>query len=39
VLTGVHPMIEKYRLSRVPEAYEKMHSGKVRFRVVVTMVA
>jgi D-arabinose 1-dehydrogenase-like Zn-dependent alcohol dehydrogenase len=37
VLTGVHPMIEKYPLSRVAEAYEQMHSGKVRFRVVLTM--
>src|SRR5437762_6062683 len=36
-LTGVHPMIEKYPLSRVTEAYEQMHSGKVRFRVVLTM--
>lgn len=36
-LTGVHPMIEKYPLSRVSEAYERMHSGKVRFRVVLTM--
>src|SRR5437764_5957099 len=35
-LTGVHPMIEKYALSRVQEAYEQMHSGKVRFRVVLT---
>ena len=35
-LTGVHPMIEKYPLSRVREAYEQMHSGKVRFRVVLT---
>src|SRR5437763_5324958 len=35
-LTGVHPMIEKYPLSRVAEAYEQMHSGKVRFRVVLT---
>jgi len=34
---GVHPMIEKYPLSRVTEAYERMHSGKVRFRVVLTM--
>jgi D-arabinose 1-dehydrogenase-like Zn-dependent alcohol dehydrogenase len=38
-LTGVHPMIEKYPLSRVAEAYEQMHSGKVRFRVVLTMGA
>jgi D-arabinose 1-dehydrogenase-like Zn-dependent alcohol dehydrogenase len=36
-LTGVHPMIEKYPLSRVAEAYEQMHSGKVRFRSVLTM--
>jgi D-arabinose 1-dehydrogenase-like Zn-dependent alcohol dehydrogenase len=37
--TGVHPMIEKYPLSRAAEAYEQMHSGKVRFRVVLTMNA
>jgi len=36
-LTGVHPMIERYPLSRVAEAYERMHSGKVRFRAVLTM--
>jgi D-arabinose 1-dehydrogenase-like Zn-dependent alcohol dehydrogenase len=36
-LTAVHPMIEKYPLSRVAEAYQQMHSGKVRFRVVLTM--
>src|SRR5881392_1424045 len=36
-LTGVHPIIEKYSLSRVAEAYEQMHSGKARFRVVLTM--
>ena len=36
-LSGVHPMIEKYPLDRVTEAYEQMHSGKVRFRVVLTM--
>ena len=36
-LTNVHPMIEKYPLDRVAEAYERMHSGKVRFRVVLTM--
>ena len=33
----VHPMIEKYPLNRVADAYEQMHSGKVRFRVVLTM--
>jgi D-arabinose 1-dehydrogenase-like Zn-dependent alcohol dehydrogenase len=36
-LNDVHPMIEKYPLSRVAEAYEQMHSGKVRFRAVLTM--
>jgi D-arabinose 1-dehydrogenase-like Zn-dependent alcohol dehydrogenase len=36
-LSGVHPMIEKFPLSQVSEAYERMHSGKVRFRVVLTM--
>ena len=36
-LTGVHPMIEKFPLTRVAEAYEQMHSGKVRFRVVLTI--
>ena len=36
-LSGAHPMIEKYPLDRVAEAYEQMHSGKVRFRVVLTM--
>jgi D-arabinose 1-dehydrogenase-like Zn-dependent alcohol dehydrogenase len=35
-LSGVHPMIEKYPLSSVAEAYEQMHSGKARFRVVLT---
>jgi D-arabinose 1-dehydrogenase-like Zn-dependent alcohol dehydrogenase len=35
-LSGVHPMIEKYPFGRVVEAYEQMHSGKVRFRVVLT---
>src|SRR5438309_6563533 len=35
--SGVHPMIEKFPLNRAAEAYEQMHSGKVRFRVVLTM--
>jgi D-arabinose 1-dehydrogenase-like Zn-dependent alcohol dehydrogenase len=34
---GVHPMIEKYPLNRVADAYEQMNSGKVRFRVVLIM--
>src|SRR5438445_9407463 len=36
-LSGVHPMIEKYPLTRAAEAYEQMHSGKARFRAVLTM--
>jgi len=36
-LTGVRPMIEKFPLARVAEAYERMISGKVRFRAVLTM--
>src|SRR5213596_2798990 len=39
LLSGVHPMIEKYPLDRVAEAYEQMHSGKVRFRVVLTLAS
>jgi len=37
VLAGVRPMIEKYPLSRVADAYEQMNSGKARFRAVLTM--
>ena len=33
-LSGVHPMIEKYPLDQVAEGYKQMHSGQVRFRVV-----
>jgi len=33
-LTGVAPMIETYPLARAAEAYERMLSGKARFRVV-----
>jgi D-arabinose 1-dehydrogenase-like Zn-dependent alcohol dehydrogenase len=36
-LSGVHPMIETYPLSDVSAAYEHMHSGKARFRVVLTI--
>ena len=35
-LTGVRPMIEPYPLSRAAEAYDRMMSGKARFRVVLT---
>jgi D-arabinose 1-dehydrogenase-like Zn-dependent alcohol dehydrogenase len=37
LLTKVHPMIERYPLERVGEAYEQMQSGKARFRVVLIM--
>ena len=33
-MTGVLPLIEKYPLDRAPEAYDRMMSGKARFRVV-----
>src|SRR5438045_4087529 len=34
---GVRPMIEPYPLERVAEAYDRMMSGKARFRVVLTI--
>jgi D-arabinose 1-dehydrogenase-like Zn-dependent alcohol dehydrogenase len=34
---GVRPMIEKYPLSEVTKAYERMISGDAQFRVVLTM--
>jgi D-arabinose 1-dehydrogenase-like Zn-dependent alcohol dehydrogenase len=34
-MTGVRPMIETYSLERAAEAYERMMSGKARFRVVI----
>lgn len=36
-LTGVRPMIEKYPLAKAAEAYDRMITGKARFRVVLTM--
>jgi D-arabinose 1-dehydrogenase-like Zn-dependent alcohol dehydrogenase len=36
-LTGARPMIEKFPLDRVNEAYAHMTSGKAQFRVVLTM--
>ena len=36
-LSGVRPMIEKYPLEKVNEAYERMISGMARFRAVLTM--
>jgi len=35
-LTGVRSMNEVFALERAPEAYERMMSGKARFRVVLT---
>jgi D-arabinose 1-dehydrogenase-like Zn-dependent alcohol dehydrogenase len=34
---GVHPMIEKYPLEKVNEAFSRMESGHAEFRVVLTM--
>jgi D-arabinose 1-dehydrogenase-like Zn-dependent alcohol dehydrogenase len=36
VLSGVRPVIETFPLERAAEAYERMMSGKARFRVVIT---
>jgi alcohol dehydrogenase/propanol-preferring alcohol dehydrogenase len=38
-LRGVRPMIEVFPLARVREAYERMISGKVRFRAVLSMTS
>jgi len=35
-LTGVRPKIETYPLEKAPEAFDRMMSGKARFRVVIT---
>jgi D-arabinose 1-dehydrogenase-like Zn-dependent alcohol dehydrogenase len=35
--SGVRPMIEKYPLEKVKEAFERMESGNAQFRVVLTM--
>lgn len=37
VLAGVRPMIETLPLEQANEAYQKMKSGNVRFRMVLTM--
>ena len=37
VLTGVKAMIEKYPLDKAQEAFDRMMSGKARFRVVLEM--
>jgi len=36
-LTGVRPMIETYPLEQAEEAFERMMSGKARFRVFLTI--
>jgi D-arabinose 1-dehydrogenase-like Zn-dependent alcohol dehydrogenase len=36
-LTGVRPMIEKFPLDQARQAYERMVSGKARFRVVLVV--
>ena len=36
-LTGIRPMIEKFPLDQVNQAYARMTSGKAQFRVVLTM--
>jgi propanol-preferring alcohol dehydrogenase len=38
-LTGIKPMVETYPLEKAPEAYDRMMSGKARFRAVLTMGA
>jgi D-arabinose 1-dehydrogenase-like Zn-dependent alcohol dehydrogenase len=35
-LTGIRPKIETYPLEKTPEAFDRMMSGKARFRVVIT---
>jgi D-arabinose 1-dehydrogenase-like Zn-dependent alcohol dehydrogenase len=35
VLTGIRPMTETYPLEKAEEAYQRMMSGKARFRVVI----
>jgi D-arabinose 1-dehydrogenase-like Zn-dependent alcohol dehydrogenase len=37
VVSGVRTMIEKFPLAKAGEAYERMISGKARFRAVLTM--
>jgi D-arabinose 1-dehydrogenase-like Zn-dependent alcohol dehydrogenase len=39
VMTGVRSMNEVYPLERAAEAYDRMMSGKARFRVVLKMGA
>jgi D-arabinose 1-dehydrogenase-like Zn-dependent alcohol dehydrogenase len=36
-LTGIRPMIETFPLTEAAAAYDRMASGKARFRVVLKM--
>ena len=36
-LSDIHPMIERYALAKVADAYQQMASGSARFRAVLTM--
>jgi D-arabinose 1-dehydrogenase-like Zn-dependent alcohol dehydrogenase len=36
-LTGIRPIVESFPLEQAPAAYDRMLSGKARFRVVLTM--
>ena len=36
-LSGVHALVEKFPFTEVAAAYEQMHSGRARFRAVLTM--
>jgi D-arabinose 1-dehydrogenase-like Zn-dependent alcohol dehydrogenase len=38
-LAGVRPMVETYPLEQAAEAFDRMMSGKARFRVVLTTAA
>jgi D-arabinose 1-dehydrogenase-like Zn-dependent alcohol dehydrogenase len=37
-LTGIRPMVETFALEKAAAAYDRMLSGKARFRVVLTMI-
>jgi D-arabinose 1-dehydrogenase-like Zn-dependent alcohol dehydrogenase len=39
VLAAIRPLIETYPLARAAEGYERMMSGKARFRVVLSMTS
>jgi D-arabinose 1-dehydrogenase-like Zn-dependent alcohol dehydrogenase len=39
VLSQIRPLIETYPLEQAPQAFERMMSGKARFRVVLTMAS